>query len=977
MATVEALPVLDPDTIFGRGGFGELYADPRDLQRCIKVLKSPLTGDTARQILRLVDIAKWATPSDLKSLTSRFAWPIEVFGSKSAISGFTMPRSPASTRFELTAGRNTQTRDLQAKFLMDSAYWKSTAITSPAPDFSTADRIEVLLDLFHCILVLHRNGLTYGDISSNNVAIRNEALPGVFLFDADSITVPTERARQPIVSPGWEVPAGLSPLEIDRARLALFAIRLFTEQPSVFATDEALRDVASRTNEKLASALKDLFSDGSAQSIDSVGRSLAALRDKERGAAAFDAAVESGFASWVLRESAHATGAAEKKWVALAESQVLFEHSVRGMSGRQRRSTAYREKLQRSHFVLDVPPIASLQDPPGSVEELKDLIFETMFEELAGHLVLEGLDSLENHDWLRRAVDRALIEARDPEVFTHVETGRLSIRFWWPVEQFVNAAELRIVGGGLDEKLTFRRGDADSQLSREVQLPEGGQINLAVRVGAQSPTGEAFWCSRLLQSDHLIPAVPRTNRPTVGGVELRSTGIAAVIDPEEERQRLLIGRLQREQAEADARSALRRKRQRLALSSVAAAFLTSSVAYMALNKGPFAMDVESRETEFEAERTVVADSLERGIGRPDVTLRGTTVMISWEPPRSANGDLPLRHEVYVGSAKYVAGPHGRFAVGVEAAVRINPVVVAYLGSGEKVVSVGSSSLVAPEHREVEMANLGPGTALSIRDGEVSVVVEYPDGVVDGSFIIRWINLDTSENFFSAHGSPGTWVLPINDDGRWKVSAQFVDTEGRSLSPPAFLGTVGLNRRGLAVDISSLQVSPESTAMSWRTRMFDDSTRVAQIMWTPGFASASGPYTAGFSGAQVGTVNPTFVIADGVGSQALVSSDVIVHVPDNFAASQFYGVGGHTAIGFGREQYFLRLDPLDPTGVRSYELVYVNTAGATVFQSLGEGRNELDLERGHSFVGAILVHQDNGPDLKFDLPVFEFIPGEFG
>lgn len=975
MATVEALPVLDPDTILGRGGFGELYGDPRDPQRCIKVLKSPLTGETARQILRLVDIARWAPPSDLATLTSRFAWPIEAFGSKSSISGFTMPRSPASTRFELTAGRNTQTRDLQAKFLMDSSYWQSTAITSPPPDFSTADRVEVLLDLFYCILVLHRSGLTYGDISSNNVAIRNEALPGVFLFDADSITVPSERARQPIVSPGWEVPAGLGPLEIDRARLALFAIRLFTEQPSVFATDEALRDVASRTNNRLASALKSLFSDGSAKSLDSATESLTALREKERGAAAFDAAVESGFASWVLRESAHATGAAEKKWVALAESQVLFEYSVRGMSGRQRRSTTYREKLQRSHFVLDVPPIASLQDPPGSVEELKDLIFETMFEELAGHLVLEGLDALENHDWLRRAVDRALIEARDPEVFTQAEPGKLSIRFWWPVEQFVNAAEVRIVGGGLDETLTFRRGDADSQLSREVQLAEGGQINLAVRVGAQSPAGEAFWSSRVLQSDHLIPAVPRANRPTVGGVPLPPIGIAAVIDPEEERQRRLIDRLQRERAEADARSALRRKRQRLVLSSVAAAIVTATVTFVALNKGWFGAGDEFLETEFEAVRTVVADSFEREIGRPEVTLRGTTAIISWEPPRSANGELPLRHEVYVGSTKYVAGPHGRFAVDVEPEERISPVVVAYLGSGERVVSAGSSSLVAPERRESETGNLGSGTALRISDGEVSVVVEYPDGVVDGSFVIRWINLDTSENFFSAHGSPGTFVLPITDDGRWKVSVQFLDTGGRSVSPPIYLGTIGLNRRGFAVDVLSLQVSPESTAMSWRTNMSDDSTRVAQIEWTPGLASASGPFTAGFSGTQLGAINPAFVIVDAVGREALVPSDVIVHVPDNFAAAEFYGVGGHTAIGFGREQFFVRLDPIDPTGVRSYELVYVNSAGDTVFQSLEEGRNDIELERGHSFVGAILVYQDNGPDLQFDLPVFEFIPRE--
>ena len=976
LATVEALPVLDPDSVFGRGGFGELYSDPRDPLRCIKVLKAPLVGEEAHQILRLVDIVRWAAPSDVETLTSRFAWPVEAFGSKSAIVGFTMPRSPGSTRFELAAGRQTKMQDLQAKYLMDASYWRSSAITSAKPNFTTSDRVEIILDLIQCVLVLHRNGLTYGDISSNNVAIRAESQPGVFLFDADSITVPSERVKRPIVSPGWEVPDGLGPLEIDRARLALFAVRLLEERPSVYLADDVLRGVADRTSGNLAHALNDLFEFGDAESLDKVKVSLLELRDARRGTEAFNNAVESGYASWVLRESTHAVSAAEKKWVALAESQVLFEYSVRGMSGRQRRSAAYRDKLQRSHFVLDVPPIASLQDPPSTVEALKDLIYETMFEELAGHLVLEGLGALESHGWLHRAVDRALVEARDPELLARVEPGKLSLRFWWPVEQFVNAAEISVIGGGLNESIVIRRGDAESQLSREVLLPDGGEIEVRVRVGSKSPVGETIWSSRVLESEYTVESLPRPARPKLGQASVLSPHVTAVIDPEQERQRLLIERLKLEQEEADAAERNRRLRRRQAMSTAAAAMIVLVVSAVCVRLAPFSSDDVPDAAETPANDGIVSVPAAVEIGSPRVSVVSSRAVITWQPPMNSSGDLPLAHQVFLGSDVYRAGPYGRLALDVGGGEWINPTVVAVFESGSETVAASPISLLVPEGSDsVGDRWLGEEAGLAVDEDGVVADLRFADGVASGGFVLRWYDQGTGTVFSSTIAGEGAVALPINGEGLWRVSAQYVDADGRPLAAPAHLGTVNWSSRATGAAVSSLSVSPVSTVMRWSMYGADNDARVQKVQWSPVSATEIASGAAAITNTMSGTNTPSFVVGDDQGRQVLLASNMVVSIPDSFLYPLYYGIDQRITVGFDDSSYFVNFKKIESDRDRAYELVFEDASGSLITQPLAEGRNDLSLSAGSPFEGQIVVRDIEGSITIFELPTFTFIPTE--
>lgn len=559
MATVETLPVLDPQTAIGRGGFGELFPDPRDRSRCIKVLNNPLTGPAAAGIIRLVDVLKWACPSDASVLTGRFAWPVEVFGATDSIVGFAMPLAPTTTRFSLTAGRRTSEVDLQAKYLMDSAYWNSAAIRSAKPDFSTGDRIEILLDLAYSVLVLHRNGLTYGDISSNNVAVRAEETPGVFLFDADSIVPVSEREASPLVSPGWEVTTGLDPLEIDRARIAVFALRLFVEQPSVAPTDEIVNAAGLSVGSEAARRIALAVESGGVQEFDEMLQALRARRTPARRRAAFDAAVESRVAKWVLRESDHAENAADRRVVDEALSQVSFENTLMGLGGKHRRQAMKRNSLARSGFDLDIPPVVSLPNPPTTEAALKELVFDAMFEEIASHLTAEGLGSLEQFSWTDRAVQRALIEGEDPQVQIRHTPGEASVRVWWPIDQFVNVIRLRIRHPSGTFESELRRGDADAQMVRSIDLPAGGHVHIEVCAGAVSPNGTTVWSPRPVTEEVNVAPLPRPDRPRV------SAHVSSpVFDPEAERQRLLLERFEQERLEAEAAQRRRRKRQKIA-----------------------------------------------------------------------------------------------------------------------------------------------------------------------------------------------------------------------------------------------------------------------------------------------------------------------------------------------------------------------------------------------------------------------------
>ena len=180
----------------------------------LKKFNTPLTGEQAQMLHRLIDVQRWARPSEREILLGRFSWPVEGFGTPDQILGYSMPRAPLDAYFNLTSAGRTEQKLLQLKYLMDNKYWSGKAITSSKPNINEQDRLEMAIDLVDAIQVIHRYGLIYGDVSSNNMCGRLGGQPSVFLLDADSIVTPDIRARNPVATPGWVTPQGLDPTVI-------------------------------------------------------------------------------------------------------------------------------------------------------------------------------------------------------------------------------------------------------------------------------------------------------------------------------------------------------------------------------------------------------------------------------------------------------------------------------------------------------------------------------------------------------------------------------------------------------------------------------------------------------------------------------------------------------------------------------------------------------------------------------------------
>ena len=232
------LPRYDKSQRIGRGGFASVYPDPSDPQRCIKVFKQPIQGRQADQVQRLTSVDQWARPSDREFLTTRCAWPLGWYTSGSGITGTAMPLAPESCWFEFRRQGIARRQLMQMKFLTDARWWQSRFVQSAKPDVTPVQRHELAIECVTTIETLHRNGLAFGDISSNNICANLGNAPSVFFLDADSIGLPLEIADANIQSPGWEVPNDLDATHQDRQRMALLIWRLFTETPSGYPTSD-------------------------------------------------------------------------------------------------------------------------------------------------------------------------------------------------------------------------------------------------------------------------------------------------------------------------------------------------------------------------------------------------------------------------------------------------------------------------------------------------------------------------------------------------------------------------------------------------------------------------------------------------------------------------------------------------------------------------------------------------------------------
>lgn len=495
--------------------------------------------------MRFAAVDQWARPSDAKLMKSSFAWPLEVFGEVGRIQAFTMDTAPEDAHFELRLKNGNKSRRLlQLDFLIDPRYFSSNAIdASSAVVFSLQDRIELAIDICDSIMALHRYGLVYQDISSKNIVARQSNPRTCFILDADSITTPQGATAKPIGSPTWEVPPGLDPLAVDRARLALMVLRLIVQGHSV-RPDTGCPELERRGYTALSTALRKTFETGEQSAADAMVKELRLLRDEQHADDAFTRAVHSRVARRIVQEGLSVRSVNHINLIAAARLHVDREMALEAAELREQRKLLQSLRNQNS-FSIDVLANVGLMPLPRTFDELHELAYNSYFADVAQHLVRTGLPSLMSSPVMASIADRAIVEAEVGKISSSITPGRGTLRIDWPKTDFVTAAEIRLIVGGVQQSVeTVKRAPSDVFMKREIRAESGGTVTACVRFGISTLQGEVLLQhSTALQTDVVIPAVPI---PAVASTK-RSGSVPMIdlVDPVEEARLAEIERLSR------------------------------------------------------------------------------------------------------------------------------------------------------------------------------------------------------------------------------------------------------------------------------------------------------------------------------------------------------------------------------------------------------------------------------------------------
>ena len=545
---------------------GSVFADPRNADRYLKKFNTPLKGEQAEMLLRLIEVQRWARPSEKEILLTRFSWPSEGFGTPDNIIGYSMPRAPQDAYFSLTTAGRTKYQLLQLKYLTDDKYWAGKAVSSAKPNVTEQDRLEMAIDLVDAIQVIHHHGLVYGDVSSNNMCGRLGAQPSVFLLDADSIVTPDIRAKNPVRTPGWPVPNNLGPIESDRSLISLFIWRFMLEDPNALPNFKDTSKFHLSGAKQFVDLLINCYQTGNESEFTELSHSLRLVRDDARDTHAILRAVNTHYARNVLREAIEAKSDSEKEVVAKAHAQVVFERLIESTTGTRQRVLISRSVHRTDGFKLDLSPTITASAPPKTSAELREMILDARETELAVHLANGDLDSFESDTWLPRAAEHALVEAGSATLSSRNSIETSVIQWTWPVAPYVNYAELRIKlasGKVLVEKIS--RDPRTPGSERSLQLKGGGKIQLELVMAVKTPKQNVYCAVELLRYDLTVLAPPKPIAITRNLVN-DDDGDAVIIDLEEQ-QRL------KELAIAEARRLKRNKIISAAASIVAIASL--------------------------------------------------------------------------------------------------------------------------------------------------------------------------------------------------------------------------------------------------------------------------------------------------------------------------------------------------------------------------------------------------------------------
>lgn len=546
------LPQLPRSLFLSKGGFGEVYRDPRGNGLCVKRFNKPLQGDAARRLQRLIDLAANSRPEVRSRLVDRLSWPIEAFGTSIEIHGYSMPEAPPEAWFTLTSVKRDTTQLLQLKYLISPSYWAGPAITSAPPNVSEQDRLAIAVDFHDVLSLLHDCGLVYGDISANNVCVRRSSPMRVFLLDADSIMTPHERVLDHQQSPDWDVPVVIDTVAEERSRFALLVWRLLREDQFERPNTGTAQWVDAVSRPGMGQLLIDLYLTGETGSFQQAGLALRSALSATTRNTMFAADMASGFAKRVAAWPTHLLDKQQQGVLVRARSHLTTEELIRSAHGFEKR-ILLRTAAVDSTFRLDLEPGVEVSPTPRTVQELEQLVFDAQFAAIAGHLASGSLQQFESHLWVERSARHALAGAEEIEPSIAARVDRATISWSWPPDQWVNAVVLDVVVAGQHVRDVVLREQADRSAVREIASAPGSGGRVRITPAIRSPKGSLIpgrsgreWTF----TTPVPPAPPRPHRQRSGGPWPDPAVAPIIVDPAAEAR-----------AAEDARR--RRKRRRL------------------------------------------------------------------------------------------------------------------------------------------------------------------------------------------------------------------------------------------------------------------------------------------------------------------------------------------------------------------------------------------------------------------------------
>jgi hypothetical protein len=748
----------------GSGGFGEVYRHPSRIPFLVKVFKEPLNGSDAAAIFDLKSILDQARPSEHDFLVNRIAWPSEIYGDEEKVEGYSMAEAPASAYFNLRTAGKEERRLLQSKYLIDRNFFRSASITSLPPQFSDTNRLEAGLDLYRVLCFLHERDLAYGDISSNNICLQLDRHARVFLLDADSIRRVDDIDSPIQESPDWIVRSDLSRVEVDRARFAIFVWRMLSQDPNFYPMEVDIEFVDRRAGYPLGRTLLDLFETGSAELFDNVGVQLQEALGPWHlgGLAEFDLLEK--YARRVLFWRSDLLPPEQRDLQRRAGQFCAAEDRAALVDGLERR-ILLRQLRASDEFQVDLDLTEKSAPRPSSSQELEQLALAARFNDIASHLGISGLGDLERHRWTARATRHALLTETTilPTVTKNLD--RVVIKWTWPEERWVNAAQLDVKVGRETDVAVIDRPPDSSPVVREIATPPSTQVQILLFPAVRSPEGLLVTSPAPARASFTSPDRSRpSDLPQIPGFDHVEglTGIQ-IIDPEKERLWL----------EAERRARLRRRWLRAAAGLVAAAVLSSGTLWLLRDQrgNPWLEDrTEGRALFWELGDNTPSENL------ISVIVEGSRDGQNWVEYGRVDPDLPgviLPYRLGASSLLY------RVSAQYFAERRL-------IGESQiRVVDVGSPTMV----RDNQVSRTGSGyeirwTAPSTNGGAAIERYEIQYGRLDASGSIQWTNsimiavddgsderrlhrLATAETdyFFRIRavnfaGIGGSWTLPM-------------------------------------------------------------------------------------------------------------------------------------------------------------------------------------------------------------------------